>query len=90
MRVGAVTRGYFALGSRFSRLPVNFPRYLPRDLADRETAGGGGREEKREMVHRGGRIAIVAERQHGGLGFLPPGLRNSVLRKLNRYTVSLG
>lgn len=48
MRVGAVTRGYFALGSRFSRLPVNFPRYLPRDLADRETAGGGGGGKKKE------------------------------------------
>lgn len=48
MRVGAVTRGYFALGSRFSRLPVNFPRYLPRDLADRETAGGGGGEGRKK------------------------------------------
>ena len=59
-----VSRGYFTLGSRFSRLPVNFFPVICLRLGGRRN----GREEwgkKKKRTYGHGRIAIVAERQPG-------------------------
>lgn len=77
-----VSRGYFTLGSRFSRLPVNFFPVICLRLGGRRN----GREEWGKKKKKGRMATDVLplwQNANRELGFLPPSLRK--LGKLNRY-----
>lgn len=69
-----VSRGYFTLGSRFSRLPVNFFPVICLRLGGRRN----GREEWGKKKKKGRMATDVLplwQNANRELGFLPPSLR---------------
>lgn len=79
-----VSRGYFTLGSRFSRLPVNFFPVICLRLGGRRNGREEwGKKKKKDVWPR--TYCHCGRTPTGNSVSYHPAYENSVLRKLNRY-----